>query len=329
MPQPIPEIGVVLIGRNEGDRLKAALAAIPDHVAQVVYVDSGSTDGSVEAALAAGAEVVELDLTVPFTAARARNAGFARLREIVPVEFVQFIDGDCILQPGWLGTARAFLENTPGCAVVCGRRRERFPEASIYNRLCDQEWDTPVGEALACGGDALMRAEVFEDMGGFDPSVIAGEEPELCQRLRRAGWTIWRIDAEMTLHDADMHSFGQWWTRARRFGHAAAEGAAMHGAGPDQHGVRSTARALAWGVALPLVIVVLALIVSPWVLVLLLIYPVQVLRLSRRYGAVSGPAFGMKQATFAVIAKFPEMIGALQYLGQRLSGQGSRIIEYK
>ena len=324
-----PRTGVVLIGRNEGARLVAALAAIPETVERVVYVDSGSTDGSVAAARAAGAEVVELDLSTPFTAARARNEGFARLREIAPVELVQFIDGDCALQPGWLRTATAFLAETPGCAVVCGRRRERFPQASVYNRLCDLEWDTPVGEARACGGDALMRAEVFEAMGGYDPAVIAGEEPELCQRLRRAGWTIWRIDAEMTLHDADMHRLGQWWTRARRYGHAAAEGMAMHGAGPDRHGVAGTVRALTWGLALPLAILVLAFAWPLGALVLVLIYPAQVLRLARRYAGNGERDFALRRAALSVLGKLPEAQGALQYGLRRLRGRQGRIIEYK
>src|SRR5689334_4384058 len=92
-PCPLPEyrereeascmsIGVVAIGRNEGERLRvcleSALRASPD----VVYVDSGSTDGSVAMAKQLGVHVVELDLTIPFTAARARNAGFEKLVQI-------------------------------------------------------------------------------------------------------------------------------------------------------------------------------------------------------------------------------------------------------
>ncbi|NHX28129.1 glycosyltransferase family 2 protein, partial [Escherichia coli] len=156
MADPI-RIGAVIIGRNEGARLVGCLNAVPEIVTRVVYVDSGSTDNSVQAASDAGAEVVNLDMTQPFTAARARNAGFDRLIAGGPVDFVQFIDGDCELQPDWVETAATFLTSTPEAAVACGRRRERFPDATVYNRLCDWEWDTPVGRAKACGGDALMR----------------------------------------------------------------------------------------------------------------------------------------------------------------------------
>src|SRR5262245_32426939 len=184
------ELGVVAIGRNEGERLRRCLTSLSGQGLTIVYVDSGSEDGSVELAQSMGADVVELDMSRPFTAARARNQGAERLREVDPrARFVQFIDGDCELAEGWLEKARRALEEHPRVAVVCGRLRERDPEISVYNRLADLEWDTPIGEAKACGGIAMIRLDAFEEAGGFNPAVIAGEEPELCLRLRRNGWT--------------------------------------------------------------------------------------------------------------------------------------------
>jgi GT2 family glycosyltransferase len=298
------------------------LESLQGRVDHLVYVDSGSTDGSVAAAEARGAEVVALDTSQGFTAARARNAGLAAATAhgAAPV-LVQFVDGDCEVQPGWIEAARAFLDSTPGAAVVCGRRRERFPEASVYNRLIDAEWDTPVGEARACGGDALMRVAALEEVGGYDPSLIAGEEPELCLRLRRKGWTVWRIDAEMTLHDADIHRFGQWWRRTRRAGHAYAEGAAMYGAAPERHKLRERNSALLWGVALP-VAGILGSLVSPWAALFFLAYPAQVLRLTAR-------GHDVLQAAFLVLGKFPEAAGILGYHLARARGRRSRLIEYK
>ncbi|MCV2881869.1 glycosyltransferase [Actibacterium sp. XHP0104] len=319
MADPI-RIGAVIIGRNEGARLVGCLNAVPEIVTRVVYVDSGSTDNSVQAASDAGAEVVNLDMTQPFTAARARNAGFDRLIAGGPVDFVQFIDGDCELQPGWVETAAAFLIETPEAAVACGRRRERFPDATVYNRLCDWEWDTPVGRAKACGGDALMRVEAVQQVGGYNPDLIAGEEPDLCVRLRAKGWTVWRLDHEMTLHDAAMTRFGQWWKRAKRAGHAFAEGAAMHGAPPERHWVAETRRALFWGAGIP-ALIVLGALATPLALLGLVIYPVQVMRLARQHG--------MERAFFLVLSKFPEALGALEYHLRRLTGKRRGLIEYK
>ena len=308
----------VVIGRNEGARLIACLDALQGVAAQVIYVDSGSTDGSVEAAKARGAQVVALDMTQPFTAARARNAGLA---EVAPeTAFVQFLDGDCILREGWMQAAQAYLEAHSKTAVVCGRRREQHPEASVYNALIDAEWDTPIGDAKACGGDALMRVAALRAAGGYRDTLIAGEEPELCVRLRAEGWAVHRLDAEMTWHDANITHLSQWWKRSRRAGHAFAEGAALHGAPPERHWVAETRRALLWGAALPAGFLVAAL-VTPWALLLFLVYPAQVARLAK--------AGGWPWAFFTVLGKFPEALGALQYHSGRLTGRSKRIIEYK
>lgn len=318
-----PVIDAVAIGRNEGARLIGCLDSLmAAGFRHVVYVDSGSTDDSLAAARARGAIVVELDLTRPFTAARARNAGVAALPTGADApDYIQFIDGDCTLHPGWLPLAAGFMQDNPTVGVACGRRREIAPDASVYNRLIDAEWDTPVGQARSCGGDALMRAGAFAAVGGFTPTLIAGEEPELCVRLRGAGWQVWRLDAEMTRHDAAITRFGQWWRRTRRAGHAFAEGAAIHGAPPERHNVAATRRALIWGAALPLTAILGGLLIYPAFL-LLLALPAQALRLWWRDGDAA-------RAGFLVMGRIPEALGVLEYWLKRLTGRGGRLIEYK
>ena len=319
-------LAVVIIGRNEGARLIRGLASVAA-ADRVVYVDSGSTDGSQQAAQEAGAEVVALDMSQPFTAARARNAGLERLRlHGMRPELVQFMDGDCELQPGWLPSAQAFLAAHPEVGVVFGRRRERFPDATVYNRMCDWEWDVPLGEQRACGGDALMRLTALDEVGGYNPALIAGEEPEMCVRLRAAGWKIWRIDTEMTLHDAAMTRLGQFWSRARRAGHAWAEGAALHGAPPERHCVGQVRRALIWGAVVPFVIILLAIALNPWALVFFVIYPLRALRMALREGATR-PAW--ERAWLLSIGKFPEAMGVIEYHLRRLAGRPRGLIEYK
>ncbi len=314
-----PVIDAVVIGRNEGARLLACLQSLRGQVRRLVYVDSGSTDGSVQAARDLGAEVVALVMDRPFTAARARNAGLANLAADPP-DFVQLLDGDCQMQPGWLPMALAAFAAHPAAVVVCGRRQERFPEASVWNRLADREWNTPVGPARACGGDALMRfAEVWA-VGGYRDDLIAGEEPEMCLRLIRRGGQVWRIDADMTLHDAALTRMSQWWRRSRRAGHAFAEGAALHGSGPEGHWRGETRRALLWGFVLPLAILAAGL-VQPTGWLLALIYPLQVLRLSRREG--------LTWAFWMTVAKFAEAQGVLGYWLDRLRGRRRSLIEYK
>lgn len=327
----VQQVGVVAIGRNEGERLRLCLQSLLGRAAAIVYVDSGSTDGSVTLARSLGAEVVELDLAIPFTAARARNAGFEKLREIVPqIEFVQFVDGDCEVRTTWIDDALAAFAERPRWGIVCGRRRERRPEASVFNKLCDIEWDTPVGEASACGGDALMRVAAFVEVGGFDASLIAGEEPEMCVRMRRRGWTIHRLPLEMTLHDAAMTRLGQWWKRTVRAGHAYAEGAARHGASAERHWAKESRSIWIWGLIVPTLALVLAWPTHGLSLLLFAGYGVlawRVFRHCRKRGLSLGDA--ARYAAFTSLGKFPGVVGQMQYYWNRLFGRRTRLIEYK
>lgn len=316
-------LGLVVIGRNEGERLRVCLQSALGASCAVVYVDSGSTDGSSAMAQDMGAALVPLDMTVPFTAARARNAGWQELvRRLPGAEYVQFIDGDCELVDGWLAAAQAFLDEHRGYAVVAGRLRERHPERSVFNRLCDIEWNTPVGDTKACGGIAMMRLAPLQAVGGFREDLIAGEEPELCVRLRAAGWKVRRLGAEMALHDAAMLHWRQWWRRSVRGGYAFAQGACLHGQAPERHWVAETRRALLWGAGVPLAVLAGAAVLGPWGLALLLVYPLQVLRLARKLRDVP-------RAFFLVAGKWAEAWGALQFYMGQLRGRRRGLIEYK
>ena len=222
MNHPNSKVAVVVIGRNEGERLEVCLSSVVGKSGLVVYVDSASSDTSVTVARMLPVEVVELDVGRPFTAARARNAGFARVLELMPeVCYVQFLDGDCQLDPHWIATGKIWLKSHPQTVAVCGRRRECFVEKSLYNRLCDIEWDTPLGAVKSFGGDVLIRAAAFIAAGGYNAALPAGEEPELCLRLRNAGGVIERIPVEMSRHDAAILSFRVWWKRMVRGGYGA------------------------------------------------------------------------------------------------------------
>jgi GT2 family glycosyltransferase len=326
---PSDAVGVVVIGRNEGERLRRCLTSLLASTQSIVYVDSGSTDDSVAMSRAMGLEVVELDLRTAFTAARARNEGFWHLVRVRPdIKYVFFVDGDCEVIAGWVDIATRFLDSRPDVAAVCGRLRERHPEKSVYNLLCDIEWESfPLGEAKMCGGNAVMRIEAVRQVNGFRSDLICGEEPELCVRLRQKGWRIWQLDADMALHDAALYHFSQWWKRMVRGGYAYAQGAREHGAPPEEHWVEESRRIWAWGLLIPLGILILAVSLDLRLLWLLAIYPLQVIRL-----AVLGPRSWRQnwvRAVALVLCKFPEMLGQLKFLMDKQRRVQSSLIEYK
>lgn len=316
----------VIIGRNEGGRLIRCLDAVSKFTTKLIYVDSASVDDSVKEASKRGAHVVLLNMTKPFTAARARNAGFEKAYALFSdTEFVQFIDGDCEVLAGWLETSVSFLQKNPQIAVVSGVLNERFPEKSIYNMLCNIEWKMPVGEVKSCGGNALMRVKAFKEADGFMDTLIAGEEPELCVRLRQKGWKIWHLDNDMMLHDANMIHLSQWWKRAVRGGYAFAEGSYLHGAAPEFHWVAESRRAWVWGAILPAIILIIGFLNWKFSLLLFLIYPLQICRLALKEKHLQKWLL----AAHLVLSKFPEAIGQIEFYKRRFFGKKITLIEYK
>ena len=329
-------VGVVVIGRNEGERLRRCLASVAASGAAVVYVDSGSTDGSVELARGVGADVVALDMSKPFTAARARNAGFERLMQVAPgVEYVQFVDGDCEIVGGWMEHAVTLLDGRRDVAALSGRIRERSPEASVYNRLTDLEWNTATGEVESCAGVSVMRVSALQAAGGFDASVAAGEEPELCQRLRELGHKVLRVADEMALHDVAMRRFGQFWKRQVRGGYGALDVATRFGQPAFKRQVRSArVWAVGWPAALLASGVLAGIVVTPWAALVpagvALLLPLQMLRIAR-HARRKGQAWRVALAYGALmmVAKFAAVVGQVRFRLDRRAGVETRLIEHK
>ena len=336
--RPVPDtsycvarLGVVIIGRNEGERLHRCLRSLVAQANSLVYVDSGSTDDSVSLARSLGVEVVELDTSHPFTAARARNAGLERLLDSRPnLEYVQFMDGDCEMVEGWLEQGLRVLSSQPEVVAVFGRIRERYRDRSVYNRLCDLEWDRPLGQVDECGGIALMRVEALRAVGGFNPVMIAGEEPELCFRMRQSGGRILRIEPDMAFHDAAMVSFRQWWRRSVRAGHAYAESMALHGLAAEHYCVRRTCSVLFWAAVLPFVALGAAYATSGLSLLALAAYVVLGLRIHRHHRRRGRSPKDCRLIAFSrLFGKFPQAWGVARYWSNRLWNRPTPLIEHK
>lgn len=327
-------MAAVVIGRNEGDRLKESLESVRASGLRLVYSDSASSDGSPGLARGLGVPVLELDTGTPLSAGRGRNEGLDELLGRWPeTQFVMFLDGDCILDQAFPERAVELLRREPRCAIVTGHLTERHPEQSTYNRLCGIEWRSSAGPMTnmnALGGIMAVRVSAFKEAGGFHLDAIAGEEPDLGVRLMLAGYKVIKIDAPMATHDAQMLRFGQWWTRAVRGGHALAYRYARHGRSELRDGRREILSDLFWGLALPLISLAAAWPTRCLSLLLLAVaygyFLVRVTRNYRRTGLDKSDAWLVSR--YVLLSKFAHVVGIFRYALNRMRGE-YRIIEYK
>ncbi len=318
-------IGVIIIGRNEGERLARAFQSIKPIGVRAVYVDSASTDDSVKRAEHHDVPVVELGTDKPLSAARARNAGFQWFKENVPgIRYLHLLDGDCDLAPNWLEIAIRKLKERDDLAVVTGRLREKDWDRSVLSRLSDIGWYLRPGDIMSCGGIVTMKADVFVEVGGFDEDLIAGEEPEFYKRIRGAGYKLTCLEEKIGEHDGDIRGFGQWWTRTVRTGFSYANAAEW---GRWERARRSL---IFWGGLLPGLIILSSFLATPLFATLLsLLYPIQILRIFVKLNIPYSSNDRLLFAFFCILSKFPEFLGFLKYHYAKTFGKKQEIIEYK
>ena len=330
---PGVDVSVVVIGRNEGERLVRCLSSVAAaHWGatsyELLYVDSRSSDRSVPLAAAMGARTQVLDDAAP-CAAKARNLGWRHARG----EYVLFLDGDTELDPDFVGHALAALRDGRLCAAW-GHRRESSPGQSVYTRVADLDWVYPTGRTLYFGGDVLVRRVALAEVGGFDPTLNAGEEPELCARLRAAGWEIEHIDVAMTRHDLALRTLRAWWRRAYRSGVAYAEVAERMRRCGDPLWQREAARDLRHGLlflAAP-VLLIPGLVWAPLAALGLAGLAVAMLARTARRSAWKAPGDVRLQWLYAIFThaqKIPALFGQLAWHRARRRRSALGLIEYK
>jgi cellulose synthase/poly-beta-1,6-N-acetylglucosamine synthase-like glycosyltransferase len=326
----VPILSVVIIGRNEGERLERCILSAQAvecwTPAEILYVDSGSTDGSLELAARLGATVLPLPPGA-FTAARARNLGWRHASG----ELILFLDGDTILNADFPLAALAELRKSPTNAAAWGHRREICPCLSVYVRVLDLDWVYTPGETLFFGGDVLVRRAALEAVNGFDETLIAGEEPEMCRRMRNVGWHIQHIDMPMTLHDLAITRFSQYWRRAQRAGYAfAAVSARFRGtADPfwSEDVRRNRLRGLFWLLTPVLALAASVILRSAWPLtiwILLLLAVAARTALQNRWKRVDWTTL-LLYGFHSHLQQIPIFFGQLQFLFNR----NKALMEYK
>ena len=327
-------LSVVVIGRNEGERLVRCLESVramadPGGPVELIYVDSASTDGSPERAAALGAQVITVQPDRP-SAALGRNAGW----RVAQAPIVLFLDGDTLLHSRFVADSLPEFQN-PQVAAVWGHRREIRPDASLYNRVLDLDWIYPPGLSEFCGGDALMRRAALIEVDGFDATLIAGEEPELCRRLRARGGRILHVDRPMTGHDLAMTQWRQYWRRAVRAGHAYAEVAERFRGTDTPLWEREVRRNRIHGgvLLLSLVLGISGSVVAQSAMPLLLMlgfWLALAVRTALKVGWKSrDPLTRLLYGVHSHLQQIPILIGQLGYDRDRRRGRQRGLIEYK
>jgi GT2 family glycosyltransferase len=332
-----PRIGAVVIGRNEAEHIGASLRSVRRAVgdAPIVYVDSASRDESVAIASTIADEVHGLDPATPLSAARARNEGFGVITAKAPgLDYVLLLDGDCLLQQGFVPAAVEALDRRNDLAAVVGNQLEKQIADSVFTRLSALEWWSVPGDITDFGnitGNMVVRVTDFRAHGGFNPRVIAGEDSEFGVRLKLAGRLITKLDMAMAEHQGCITSFDQWWSRAVRAGHALAERYMLHGRSAVHDCRREFFSTIFWGLGMPAVAILLAWQTYGLSLLLLpLGYAALFLKMVRTYHRKQGHSLpdAILQARFGLYDKAANTIGLIKYFRRRMTGQ-VQIIEYK
>ena len=328
-----PTVSVVIIGRNEGSRLQRCIASVQQAqwgaiAYDIWYVDSRSTDDSLALAQAMGVQTRVLPAG-PMCAAKARNLGWLA----ADGEFILFLDGDTELHPDFVNHALQALSDNTLCAAW-GHRRESNPQQSLYTKVLDLDWIYPAGITPYFGGDVLVRRSALAQVGGFDDTLNAGEEPELCARLRANGWRILHIDAPMTRHDLAVRTFKAYARRCYRSGIAYAE--VTHrmqalGDGLWQHEAR---RDLVHGLIYVAAPVLMALAFALHVLAGALLAALGLLLVLRsawrcRERAAGNVLLALQYALHSHVQKVPAFFGQIAWKRAHARAQRLALVDYK
>lgn len=307
--------GIVVIGRNEGILLRDSLSSALSESQIVVYVDSASDDSSVEISRELGVQTIILDQQSPLCAARARNAGAKHLMERYPfIEFIQFLDGDTVLEKGWLIVANEKMEKHPQVAIVSGVLNENNPDLTVFKKLSEMEWKRSPGVIDCCGGNMMIRVSAFVQIGGFNSQIIAGEDSEFCYRIRKNGWTILHVQATMGMHYSKIMTIRDFWKRSIRTGYGYQQISLLHLQQNEKLFLRENISNWVYGGILPIFSILLAPSTHGWSLCLLGLYVILAIRIYYRFSKEWKSQLALAYAGACVISKFAGFYGACKYI---------------
>jgi len=199
------ELAVVLISKNQAWNMSRLIESVLEETSwigskEILLVDSASTDETIKVAKKHSIKIIHLLPNQHLAPAVGRYIGEKHSNS----KFILFLDGDMELFPGWLKKGCEFLKNRPEVAVVTGKRidlptTEKHKNDSVINS--DTHGDAT--EISYSGGAAMYRRSVLNDVGTFNPYLFSDEEPDLCIRIRNAGYKILQLQLPIVYHYTD------------------------------------------------------------------------------------------------------------------------------
>lgn len=213
-------LSVVLICKNQAWNMPRLIESVLEHTSgvstnEIVLVDSASTDDTIDVAFDYPIRIIRLHDDQHLTAAAGRYIGYQHTTG----DYVLFLDGDMELCEGWIEQALPVLNEQSELAVLTGHVIDLPITDQPVVVPSSQNNNTPckITELQHGGGAAIYRRSVLEQVGTFNPFVYSDEEPELCLRIRHAGYRVARIERPITLHYTDpRHKLGSLFARRQR-----------------------------------------------------------------------------------------------------------------
>lgn len=204
-------VDVVVVTWHSRERVLRCLERLTAEATEqsIVAVDNASRDGTVEGIRARFPAVAVLELPANRGFGAAVNAAVAERHG----DAIVLVNDDVEVEPGFLGALLAPLDQEPRCAMVAGvttipdqQRIDGFgieldTTLAAYNRMRRDAAGHPGILAMPSGGFAAYRRTAFEQVGGFDETLLAyGEDVDIGLRLRLAGWSAVAAPAARGVH---------------------------------------------------------------------------------------------------------------------------------
>lgn len=198
-------LSIVLISKNQAWNIARLIESVTQESAcassvEIVLVDSASTDQTVKLADRYSITILRLWPDQRLTPAAGRYVGY----KYTMGDLVLFLDGDMELHPGWLKKALQVVQDRHDIAAVTGQVIDlpKVVRADDKPPQAKQSMDAAT-EIPYASGAAMYRRSVLKEVGTFNPHLYSDEEPDLCIRIRHAGYRVVRLQYPIAYHYSD------------------------------------------------------------------------------------------------------------------------------